>query len=84
LYVAVADTFEINHGRCDITVSHPLLQGANVNAILEVPRGIRVAEFVEEPTATVGSFGTAIDLYGSVFHLVAHSAMTAVQYLHFG
>ena len=27
-----------------------------------------------------GSFGTAIDLYGPVFQLVAHSAMTAVQF----
>ena len=61
-------------------MSHPLLQGADVDPVLEVARGICVAEFVEKPTATVGSFGTAIDLYGPVFQLVAHSAMTAVQF----
>src|ERR1022692_4399071 len=80
LYVAVAYAFEINHRRGDVAVSHPLLQGPDVDAVLEVPRGIRVAEFVEEPTATVGSFRTAIALYGSVLQLVAHSAMTAVQF----
>jgi hypothetical protein len=79
LYVAVTDSFEVNHRRGDVAVSHPLLQGPDVDAVLEVPRGIRVAEFVEEPTSTVRSFGTAIDLYGPVFQLVAHSAMTALR-----
>ena len=63
LYVAVADAFEIDHRRCDIAVPHPLLQGADINPVLEMSRGIRVAEFVKEPAATVRSFGTAIDLY---------------------
>ena len=80
LNVAVPNALEVDHRRGDVAVSHPLLQGPDVDAVLEVPRGIRVAEFVQEPTATVGSFGTAIDLYGSVFQLVAHSAMTAVQF----
>src|SRR6202035_6100386 len=47
--------------------------------VLEVARGISVAEFGKKPAATVRSFSTAIDLYGPVFQLVAHSAMTAVQ-----
>ena len=63
LYVAVADAFEINHRRCDVAVSHPLLQGSDVDPVLEVPRGICVAEFVKEPAATVRSFSAAIDLY---------------------
>jgi len=32
-------------------VPHPLLQGSNVDTVLEVPRGIRVAEFVQKPAA---------------------------------
>ena len=53
LHVAVADAFEIDHRRGDVAVSHPLLQGSDVDAVLEVPRGVRVAEFVKEPAATV-------------------------------
>jgi hypothetical protein len=31
LYVAVAHALRIYHRRCDITVSHPLLKGADVD-----------------------------------------------------
>ena len=80
LNVAVPNALEVDHRRCDVAVPHPLLQGPDVDAVLEVSRSVRVAEFVKEPTATVRSFGTAIDLYGPVFQSVAHSAMTAVQF----
>ena len=43
LYVAVAEPFEINHRRCDVVVSHPLLQPANVDAALKMPRGVGAA-----------------------------------------
>jgi hypothetical protein len=67
LYVAVTDSFEVNHRRCDVTMSHPLLQGADVDPVLEMARGIRVAEFVEEPTTTEGSLSTAIDIHTTFF-----------------
>ena len=53
LNVAVSDAFEIHHRRCNVPVTHPLLQCADVDSVLEVSRGICVAEFVEEPTTTV-------------------------------
>ena len=67
LHIAVPDALEIDHRRGDVAMSHPLLQGADVDSVLEVPRGVGVAEFVEKPTATVGSSSAAIDLYLPVF-----------------
>src|ERR1035441_9508233 len=78
LYIAIAEAFQINHRGRDVAVPHPLLQGADVDAVLEVARGIGVAEFVKEPAATVCSFSAAIDLYSPVFQFVAHHAMFAV------
>ena len=80
LHIAVPNPFEINHRRGDIAMSHPLLQGADVDTVLEVARGVSVTEFVKEPAATVRSFGTAIYLYSPLFQFVAHGAMTAVQF----
>ena len=40
---------------------HPLLQGADVDAVLEVPRGVGVPELVQETTAAEGPVGAAID-----------------------
>src|SRR5260370_894484 len=53
LDVAVAHGFQIDHGRCDIAVSHPLLQRADIDAVLQVARGVGMAEFVQEPPAAV-------------------------------
>ena len=78
LNVAIADALEINHGRGDVAVSHPLLKRADVDAVLQVPRGVGVAEFVQEPPAAEGSFGAAVDRpvpSSSTWH----SAMAAVQ-----
>ncbi len=58
-----------------MAMPHPLLQGSNVDTVLGVPRGIRVAEFVQKPAAAVRSLSAAIDLYFPVFQLVRHSTM---------
>jgi hypothetical protein len=46
LNVAVADAFEVDHRRCDIAVPHPLLGGADIDVVLQVPGGIRCRLFV--------------------------------------
>ena len=76
------DALEVDHSRCDVAVSHPLLQGPDVDAVLEVSRSVRVAEFVQEPTATVGSFGTAIDrgVQRNRWQRVDDSGLQADQY----
>ena len=48
-------------------MSHPLLQRANVNSILQVARGVGVAEFMEKLSSTVRAFGAAIDLHTTFF-----------------
>jgi hypothetical protein len=39
LDVAIAHAFQINHGRGDIAVTHPLLQGADIDAVLQMACG---------------------------------------------
>ncbi len=63
LDIAVSNTFEIDHRRSNIAVPHPLLQCADVDSVLEMPGGVGVAKFVEEPSSTVRSSRAAIDLH---------------------
>jgi len=48
LDVAVSHTFEINHRRCDVAVTHPLLKGSNVDSILEMTRCVGMAAIYHE------------------------------------
>jgi hypothetical protein len=54
LDVAVPDALQINHGRGNIPVPHPHLQGADVYAVLQVARGVCMAALVQEIPAAVG------------------------------
>src|SRR5215471_6280907 len=58
---------------------HPLLKGANIDAVLQMSRGVGVTKLVEKPTAAVGSFCTTVRLHASIFQLVRGYTMTAVQ-----
>ena len=80
LNIPVSDALEVDHRRRNIAVAHPLLQGANVDSVLQISCGICMTELVEKPPATVLAFSTAIDLHCSVFQFVRHDAMTAVQF----
>jgi hypothetical protein len=80
LNVPVSNTLQVDHCRCDIAVSHPLLQRANVNSVLQVARRVCVAEFVKEPTSAVLSFGAAIDLDSPVLQFPSRDAATAIQF----
>jgi hypothetical protein len=55
LDVAVPYALQIYHGRSDVAMSHPLLQGSDIDAVLQMARGIGVAEFMQEPAAAVGA-----------------------------
>lgn len=46
LNVAVPDALQVDHGRGDVAVPHPLLKRADVDAILQVPCRVGMAEFV--------------------------------------
>jgi hypothetical protein len=61
LDVTVSDALEIDHGRCDITVAHPLLERGDVDAVLQVPGRVGMAEFVKKPAAAKRAFGATID-----------------------
>src|SRR6266704_2092816 len=80
LYVAISNALQINHGRGYIAMPHPLLQRADVDSVLKVARVICVAKFVQEPAATICSFGAAVDLYRSAFQLVRSDTVTTVKF----
>jgi len=61
LDVAVPHTLEIDHGRGDIAMTHPLLQRANIDAVLQVARGVGVAELMQEPSSAERYFHAAVD-----------------------
>ena len=42
-------------------MSHPLLQGADVDSVLEMSGSVCVAKFVKEPAGAVGALSAAID-----------------------
>ena len=80
LDVAVPHTFEINHSRGDVAMTHPLLQRADVDAVLQVARGVSVAELVKEPSSAERYFHAAVDPDSAVVQLVGHGAVTAVEF----
>jgi hypothetical protein len=81
LDIAISNTFEIHHRRGDIAVSHPLLQCADVDSVLEMPSGIRVAKLVEEPPPAIRPIGTAMHIHRfSVFQLVSHNTVSAIEF----
>ena len=61
-------------------MSHPLLESSNVNPVLQVPGGVGVPEFVEEPAGTVGTVRASIDFHRSVLKPVFNDTVTAVQF----
>ena len=66
LNIAVPDTLEINHRRGNVVVAHPLLQSADINAVLQMPRGIGVTEFMKKPPPAVRAVGTAVGFHAAV------------------
>ena len=58
---------------------HPLLQRADVDAVLQMAGGIGVAEFVKEPSAAVRPLPAPVDPDGAVVELVRHRAVAAVE-----
>src|ERR1019366_7643532 len=79
LDVAVPDALQVDHRRGDVAVAHPLLQGADVDAVLQMSRGIGVAEFVQEPTPAKWAVGATIDPDRTILKLVRDSAMAAIE-----
>ena len=61
LNVAVPHALEINHGRGDIAVSHSLLQGPDVDAVLQMTGRIGMPEFMQKSSAAERAFGAAVD-----------------------
>jgi len=60
-------------------MTHPLLQRADVDAVLQVARGVGVAELVKEPSSAERAFGAAVDPDAAVLELLRHGAVTAVE-----
>src|SRR5271166_4445533 len=79
LNIFVSHTLQVNHCRCDVPVSHPLLQRANVDSVLQVTGRVGVAELMQKPAGTVGAFIAAIDSDCAVVQLVRHFAMPAIE-----
>ena len=79
LDVAVPDPLQVDHRRGDVPMSHPLLEGADVDAVLQVSRGVRVPELVQEPTAAKWAVGATIDPHRTILKLVRDSAMAAIE-----
>src|ERR1019366_1079299 len=78
LDVAVPDALQVDHRRGDVPVAHPLLQGANVDPVLQVSCGVGVPELVEEPTAAKWAVGATIDSHRTILKLMRDSAMAAI------
>ena len=70
LNVAVSDAFQVDHRRRDVPMPHPLLECADIDAVLEIPGREGVPEFMEKPAGAVGPFGTAVDPDGSILQFV--------------
>ena len=58
---------------------HPLLEGADIDAVLQVPGGVGVAELVQEPAPAVRAGVAAVDALGAVLELLRGGAVAAVQ-----
>lgn len=59
---------------------HPLLQRADIDAVLQVPGRIGVTELVKKPTGTEWTIGAAIDFHARVLKLVRDGAMAAIEF----
>src|ERR1019366_4789733 len=73
LDVAVPDPLQVNHRRGDVPVAHPMLQGADVDAVLQVSRGVGVQEFVQDPPPAKWAVGATIDPHRTIPKLVRDS-----------
>ena len=60
-------------------MAHPPLQGADIDAVLQVAGGVGMAELVQEPAAAVRAGVAAVDALGAVLQLLRGGAVTAVQ-----
>jgi len=80
LNIAIPHALEIDHGRCDIAVAHPLLQGSDIDAVLQMAGGVGVAELVRKPSPAVRPLPAAVDADRPVFQLVSRGAMAAVEF----
>ena len=71
LNVFPAHVFQINHRGGQIAVAQPFLQSGNADSALKTCGCIGMAEFVEEPPATMRAF--------SAFIAVFRQAMAAIE-----
>ena len=60
-------------------MSHPLLQRANVDSVLQAPGSVGVSKLMQKPAAAVGAFGAAIDSNYAIVQLVRHLAMPTIE-----
>src|SRR5581483_10135973 len=79
LNVPVSNAFEIDHSGSNVAMSHPLLQCADIDSVLQMSGGVGVTKFVKEPSAAVGSISTAIHLCRSVFQFMSRDTVPAVE-----
>src|ERR1019366_1644523 len=79
LDVAVPDALQVDHRRGDVAVAHPLLEGADVDPVLQVSCGIGVPELVQEPSAAKWAVGATIDSHRTILKLVRDSTVTAIE-----
>ena len=72
--------FQVNHGRGYIAVAHPLLEGSDIDAVLEVPGRVSVAEFMQKPPRAERPGGTAVGFDGSVGEGMPDGAVGTIQF----
>ena len=80
LNVSVSDALQVDHRGRDIAMSHPLLQGTNVDSVLQVPRRVCVAKLMKKPSAAEGPLSTAIDGDRSVLQFVSNDTVTTIEF----
>jgi hypothetical protein len=52
---------QIDHGRGDIAVTHPCLEGADVDAVRQMSDGVGVPELVQKPSRAERATAAAVD-----------------------
>src|ERR1700722_17481248 len=60
-------------------MSHPLLQGPNIDAVLEMPRRVGMAEFMEKLSLAIRTSGTSIGSHAPVREFLDSDALAAIQ-----
>jgi len=60
-------------------MAHPLLQRADIDAVLQVAGGVSMAELVQEPAPAERAGVAAIDMLGAVLQLLGGGAVATVQ-----